>query len=165
MISQRLKQIWDHPFYREIYEKLQECEKGRVFCSHGMEHFLDVARIAYIRDLEQNLGIEKDVIYAAALLHDIGKASQYQQGIGHEKSSAWIAECILNDMGPGEAFSEEEKKRIIAAILTHRDGSTAEDPLGKLLYESDKLSRNCFLCAARTECHWSEEKKNKGIEL
>ena len=44
-----------------------------------MSHLMDVARIAYITCLEQNLGIEKDVIYGAAILHDIGKYAQYDQ--------------------------------------------------------------------------------------
>lgn len=165
MMSQRLEQIWNHPVYREIYQVLTIYEKDREFCRHGMDHFLDVARIAYIRNLEAGLGLEKDLIYAAALLHDIGKAVQYQNGIGHEKAGAYIAENILDDMGPGLAFSEGDKKRIIAAIESHRDGEGNTDPLGRLLYESDKLSRKCYLCEARKECNWSDDKKNKGIEV
>lgn len=165
MMEQRLKQIWDHPLYREAYKVLHIYEKDREFCHHEMDHFLDVARIAYIRNLEQGLGIQKDLIYAASLLHDIGKAVQYQNGVGHEKAGAWMAESILDDMGPGLAFKEEDKKRIINAIRTHRDGHGAKDPLARLLYESDKLSRKCYLCEARDECNWSEEKKNKGITV
>lgn len=44
-----------------------------------MSHLLDVARIAYIRNLEKGYGFRKDVIYAAAVLHDIGKALQYEE--------------------------------------------------------------------------------------
>ena len=38
-----------------------------------MRHFLDVARLAWIAGLEQGLGLDKEIVYAAALLHDIGK--------------------------------------------------------------------------------------------
>ena len=65
--------IRNHPLYEKHYNKLKKTEQERIFCRHQMEHLLDVARIAYIYNLEQGLGITKDVIYGAALLHDIGK--------------------------------------------------------------------------------------------
>ena len=46
------------------------------------------------------------MIYATALLHDIGRHIQYRQGIGHEISSAQIAPLILDDCD----FTVEEKK-------------------------------------------------------
>ena len=45
-----------------------------------------MARIAYILNMEQDLGLEKEVIYAAAVLHDIGKYAQYEDGTPHEQS-------------------------------------------------------------------------------
>lgn len=95
--------IRKHPLYKEHYGKLQELEKGRVFCHHDMAHFLDVARIAHIHNLERDLKIRKEVIYAAALLHDIGKDRQYTEKIPHERASAEIAEQILNDVATGTA--------------------------------------------------------------
>ena len=77
MIMEILAEIRKHPLFQEYYDKLKEAERGRKFCRHQMEHLLDVARIAYILNLEQKLGIRKEVIYAAALLHDIGKYRQY----------------------------------------------------------------------------------------
>ena len=32
-----------------------------------------------------------------------------------------------------------------------------------VLYRADKLSRNCFLCDAREDCYWPEERKNRTI--
>ena len=80
----RLEAVRNHPLYRENYGLLEEAEQKREFCRHQMPHLLDVARIAYILNLERQLGIEKEVIYTAALLHDIGKFGQYRDGIPHE---------------------------------------------------------------------------------
>ena len=45
-----------------------------------MVHFLDVARIGTIIALEEGLKIDREWIYAAALLHDCGK---------HEPKRKW----------------------------------------------------------------------------
>lgn len=73
----RVNAILVHPLFQKCYRRLEILEQDRKFCRHQMSHLMDVARIAYITCLEQNLGIEKDVIYGAAILHDIGKYAQY----------------------------------------------------------------------------------------
>ena len=110
-----IEDIRNHPLYVEAYKKLEQAEQERIFCCHQMEHLLDVARIAYIQSLEQKLEIRKEVIYAAALLHDIGKYRQYTEGIPHEKASAEIAEVILNELSEN-FFSETEKASILRAL-------------------------------------------------
>lgn len=159
-----IEAIRQHPLYVSYYGRLMEAEKGRRFCCHGMEHFLDVARIAYIFNLEGNLGIRKEVIYAAALLHDIGKSRQYEEGIPHEKASAKIAGVILGELPEGY-FSGEEVKKILQAILGHRKMRAEMGNLERLLYVSDKRSRMCFACASEPECDWEPEKKNLEIEV
>lgn len=94
----RLREAVKHPLYQLHYYKIQELERDREYCHHDMEHFLDVARIAYIRNLELHLGFEKELIYLVALLHDIGKDRQYLEEIPHEIASAEIAKAILNDL-------------------------------------------------------------------
>ena len=101
-------------------------------------------------------------IYAAAVLHDIGKWMQYAQKIPHEQASAQIAEQILEDTG----FEEDEKKGILLAILSHREHSKENgrgNKLAEVLYDADKTSRNCFACTAKEACDWGEEKKNLRI--
>lgn len=164
MIMEILTEIRNHPLFQEYYDRLKEAERGRRFCRHQMEHLLDVARIAYILNLEQKLGIRKEVIYAAALLHDIGKYRQYAEGIPHELASVKIAEKILEDL-PYPAFTDEEKQEILKAIRGHRRMHDDMDELERLLYISDKKSRQCFACEAEPECSWSEEKKNLEIEI
>ena len=44
----RVNQIWKHPIYQEQLQALQMLEADRKFCRHTPEHFLDVARLAYM---------------------------------------------------------------------------------------------------------------------
>ena len=85
----KINQILAHPVWKESYEKIQELEKERIFCGHDLEHFLDVARIAYIETLERNLNISREKIYSAALLHDIGRHLEYTQ----ESRTMRLAAC------------------------------------------------------------------------
>ena len=141
----RVNAILKAPLYRRCYARLEELEKERIFCCHQMPHLLDVARIAYILNIEQNLGLEKEVIYAASILHDIGKYAQYEDGTPHEQS--------------------EEKRMILTAIRGHRKLREDAKPLERLLYTSDKASRMCFACPAESECDWSAEKKNMELKI
>lgn len=149
------KIIW-HKTYQETYERLQQLETGRKFCGHDMEHFLSVARISYLMILEQNLPISKDIIYATALLHDLGRADQYEKGISHEEAGALLAEEILKDCG----YTEEERQFMTDTILKHRDIKEEKESFTSIFYRADKLSRDCIHCKAREECYWSENKKN-----
>ena len=117
----RVNAIWHHPLYQMNYKKIQKIEKDRVFCCHGMIHSLDVARLAYIRNLELDLGYKKELLYAAAILHDIGKAYQYEEKIPHEIAGEEIAAKILGTLPEDVAFSEEECKLILQAV---RGGKT-----------------------------------------
>ena len=163
--AKRLTFIQNHPLYLSADRRLQELEETRVFCRHQMNHLLDVARIAYILNLEMTLGISRDLIYAAALLHDIGKGRQYEEGIPHETASADLAEQILADMPAKLAFTSEEQQQILTAIRGHRRLRRDAEPLEALLYKSDKMSRACFACPAESQCNWSNDKKNMEIQL
>ena len=155
----RVQAIWQHPLYQEHLTALTRLESDRIFCRHTPEHFLDVARLAYIFALERNLDCSRELIYCTALLHDIGRARQYEDGTPHDEAGAAIAGQILNELG----FSMEEMEAIIAAIRGHR-AQTDPTVLGKLLYTADKSSRNCFSCKAEPECYWSPAKKNMTIQ-
>ena len=161
----RVDAIWRHPVYQEQYERIQELERDRVFCRHGLPHLLDVARIVWIGVLEEGLSDElpRDVVYAAALLHDIGRAAQYDMDEPHDIAGVRIAREILGTVEDGCAFSPAERDLIVGAIGAHRGGADAASPLARLLYRADKLSRPCFACAARPECNWPEDKQNHAI--
>ena len=89
---EKVQKLYRHPLYRECLEKNKKAEETRIFCKHGMEHFMDVARIAYILSVDRAYAVSKEIIYAAALLHDIGKWKQYEDGTPHEKASADLAD-------------------------------------------------------------------------
>jgi uncharacterized protein len=155
--------IRNHPLYQTSYEQIRRQEQDRRYCGHLMDHFLDVARIAYIRNLEQRLGLSKELIYSAALLHDIGRARQYSDGTPHDQASADIAAVILGQMPAAIAFSAKDIQTLLAAIGSHRRDGQPQNELARLLQVSDKLSRRCFQCLVQDSCHWDEDMKNKKI--
>ncbi len=157
-----VESVCSHPLFRECYARIEESEKNREFCRHQMPHLLDVARIAYILVLERGLPFRKEVVYAAALLHDIGKAAQYEDGEPHEVAGARIARKILLDV---EGFDAREKTMIVAAVAQHRYWSDDSTPLGRLLYEADKTSRICFVCDAQDECDWPDGRRGVGVSV
>lgn len=160
--TDRINRILENEVFREHLGKNKEAEKDRIFCRHDMVHFLDVARIGMIFNLRENLQIPEDLLYAAALLHDIGKHEQYENGTPHEEASARITPLILEKCG----YTEAEIAEITEAVLRHRTKSVAEEPtLSGVLYRADKKSRACFACEAREACNWSEEKKNLRLKV
>ncbi len=153
----RINKILNNKIYMECIDKNKMAEVSRSFCHHDMGHFLDVARLAMIFDLQEGLGISREMIYAAALLHDIGRWKQYEDGTPHERASAELAPEILADCG----FSEAESEQILSAILNHRNAAVKqEQTLAGILYRADKMSRSCFCCEAERECDWKGDKKN-----
>ena len=157
---ERIDRILNNQCFKEHLERNITAEADRRFCRHDMEHFLDVARIGRIINVEEDLGIAADWIYAAGLLHDIGRHIQYEDKTPHEQASALIAPGILKECG----FSEEETKAITEAILLHRTKAAAKrGDLAGVLYRADKASRACFACPVEKECDWKKEKKNLEI--
>ena len=153
----RIDRIMKHPIFLEHLSKNDAAEAHRRFCRHNMVHFLDVARIARVINGEECFGVDPEWIYAAGLLHDIGRHVQYADGTPHEQASAVIAPGILVECG----FSEKETAVIVDAILMHRTEDVAEEKnLRGLLYRADKASRACFVCPVEQECNWKNEKKN-----
>ena len=61
----RLNAVWNHPLYQKYYRENEKIEHDREFCCHQITHLFDVARIAYIKNLEEGLGLEKELIYTA----------------------------------------------------------------------------------------------------
>lgn len=157
---ERVNLILNHPMYQECLAKIEAAEKDRLFCRHNMSHFLDVARIAMIFNLEKGLGLNKEWIYAAGLLHDIGRYVQYEDGTPHEEASSRIAPKILEECG----FNKKETGVILEAIREHRTKEVAKQgSLSGIIYDADKKSRACFACKMEEECNWKKDKKNKEL--
>lgn len=157
-MMKRADRIWNHPYYQECLQKISDHEKDRIFCRHTPEHFLDVARLTWIFVLEEGMSVDRELIYAAGLLHDIGRFRQYEDGTPHDEASAAIAGKLLPECG----FSEEEAKLVVGMIASHRK-KHHEKRLYELFYRADKMSRSCFSCPAQEACDWSAEKKNLAV--
>lgn len=145
-------------FIIEIMDRLSVLEDDRIYCRHNLSHFFDVARICYILCLEHRLPINKDVIYSAAILHDLGRERQMTDGTSHEIASSELAKKVFDFTD----FTLEERSMILSAIEEHRTHSD-EISFVSLFSKADKLSRDCFNCKASDSCYWSEEKKNLSL--
>lgn len=169
----RVDAIWFNPTYQRLFASLQEAEEQREFCRHDLQHFLDVARVCWIALLEdgarERLSISRDVVYAAALLHDIGRAVEYETGEDHDAAGARIAGEILEELDADVEFSLTERALIAYAVGAHRSraAKTASDArasaLAAALRFADKASRPCYACPARQRCNWPDEKINHRI--
>lgn len=157
----RIDLIINNDKYKEYYAKILEAEATRIYCRHDMVHFLDVARIALILSYEEEIDVSKEYIYAAALLHDIGRFVQYRDNTPHELASAELAVDILKESG----FSMDEIEDITCAIREHGNSEVmmCRDLKG-IVYRGDKLSRKCFLCDACDTCHKDVNKRNLTIK-
>ena len=129
----RLNAVWNHPLYQKYYRENEKMEHDREFCCHQITHLLDVARIAYIKNLEAGLGIDKELIYTAAILHDIGKALQYTDKIPHEIAGEKIAGEILDTLSENDAFSETERAWILEAVRGHRRKCNGMSEVARLI--------------------------------
>jgi len=155
----RIERIIKDEEYCRRMKHITESEYDRIYCRHGLGHALSVARIAYIMNLEESCGLDREMVYAAALLHDIGRYSEYEKEMSHHEAGAVVAGQILERDG----FTKEEIDVILAAIRGHKKKNADKGTLADVLFRADKLSRNCFLCDARNECYWDESLKNKTI--
>lgn len=125
----------------------EELEEDRIFCHHDIIHFLDVCRVATIINLEREFNIDKELVYAVGLLHDIGRWAEYKTGQDHSIASAELAEGILKRC----EFTNLEIEEIALAIRSHRNKENSTD-LSSILYEADKVSRLCLICKAKDKC-------------
>lgn len=151
IVLPRVNKLIDNPLYKKYLLKIAEAEKKRKYCKHDFDHGLAVARIAYAFLLEQGETCpEKEVIYTAALLHDIGRWVEYETGEDHAQASAALARPLLEESG----FNPEEIKVIGRAIAEHsRHGSENLSVLGRSLALADNWARDCRSCQAKDNCY------------
>ena len=155
------KNILTSACFVENVKMIENAEVDRIFCTHDMVHLFDTARVMYIISLEKRLEISKDVIYATALFHDIGRAVQYITGEPHAIAGLEIARRILSDAN----YEKDEMDIILAAIENHacKNLNKSVQTLTDLLAYADKEVRTCWCCKASTECYWSIERKKRII--
>lgn len=157
----RVESILKDPAFLKNITENQVREADRKFCGHSFQHLVDVARIAYILMLESgeikrfmaehdiNHKSAKELIYASALLHDIGRWKEYETGIDHAMAGAELAIDLLQKA----RFKDKEITLITTGIREHRRKTKGMSVLGGVLYRADKLSRLCCRCSAKDECY------------
>lgn len=122
---------------KKVVEK--ELSRSQKPCpAHGIEHVMRVYTIALT--LAKNEDVDRDVIQAATLLHDIGSVKEMEDSTGktdHAIESAKMAEPILKNLG----FSKEKIKHIQACIISHRyrTGNKPKTLEAKIVFDADKL--------------------------
>lgn len=105
--------------------------------AHDKEHVWRVLGYA-LRLAEQEENVDYDLLIAACLLHDIGRAAQFKDpALDHAAVGADMAARWLLEHGYEESFCEGVRK----AIRSHRyrTEGQAESIEAQILFDSDKL--------------------------
>ena len=136
----RLDRIIRNERYQEALSQIDAAEQNRKFCRHTPEHFFDTARIMYIIALEEHLSVSKEMIYAAALLHDIGRAEEYRSRMPHEQASAQL---LLMQSSPTETNRLSVKVNLpcccIVRISFHADAFPARHMRNVIGVKAEKI--------------------------
>ena len=152
--------ILKHPKFIKYLNLNTKEEKKRKFCRHDLQHAVDVARVAYIIALENKFDLSKDMIYAAALLHDIAKWKQYREKVDHALVGTVLAQEILKDTG----MNVQDAELILDAIRSHRTKGESSSSLSMVLYAGDKVCRLCIQCGLIDECNRFEDGNPPGLQ-
>lgn len=162
MSMEYVNRLMQNETYLQTMREIHKMEKKRVFCHHGFDHLLDVARISYIMNVEYEFGFEKEFLYLCALLHDIGRAQEYMTGVSHEEAGVELARMLLEEI----AYPEEKREGIIEKVEDHRHAPLPKEGINRdnFFWFADKKARNCFSCSAAKQCNWKMEKRTLQIE-
>ena len=115
-----------------IFPQYSKNDKG-----HGLLHILEVIRRSFALNQNLDLELDKNMIYAIASCHDLGK---YINSDIHEKIAA---ETFFKDENMKKFFSDEQRTIIKEAIEDHRS-SKKDHPrtkYGELISSADRNTR------------------------
>lgn len=137
--------IDEYKYYtRDVNKDLKEYIEESVFPkyepndkAHGIIHILEVIRRSFALNDTLKLNLDKDMIYAIAACHDIGK---YINSDIHEKIAA---EEFIKDENMKNFFNDNKRKIIKEAIEDHRSSKedTPRSDYGKLISSADRNTR------------------------
>ncbi len=117
---------------------------------HSFDHVLRVytlcQKIAYITK-----GVDKEVLYASALLHDIARNNEFLTGECHAKLGAEWAGNYLKSLGADDCFVE----KVSYSILNHRysKGVIPSTLEARILQEADRIDAMGAIGILRTLLH------------
>ena len=134
---------------RNEFEQIEKIMHGHMGDSaHDGEHVFRVLRAA-LEIAKAHLEADLDVLIAACLLHDIGRAAQFQDpSVSHAEAGADMAYAHLIEIGWGEARSS----LVADAVRAHRfrGPHKPETIEAMILYDADKLDVTGAMGVART---------------
>ncbi len=132
------------------FQKIKEIVAKELSCSaHDMEHVLRVYNLAL--RLAEGDNVDKDVLRAATLLHDIARVKEDRDSSGktdHAVLGAKMAGPILRKLD----FSKKQIRHIQECIISHRyrTGHKAKSREAQILFDADKLDALGAIGVART---------------
>lgn len=134
---------------KQTYDLIERCMRSCMDDSaHDVEHIYRVLYNALqIAGTEQD--VDRDVLVAACLLHDIGRPEQFaDHSLCHAQVGAEKAGRFLRASG----FDEDFIQKVAHCIRTHRfrKSSPPESIEAKILFDADKLDVTGALGIART---------------
>lgn len=103
--------------------------------AHGFDHAIRVRNWAVKIAKKQNYQ-KIDLVYAAALMHDISKSKQLEKDVSHGMESAVMAEAFLRQK---QLFKEDDIKEICEAIHYHNGAVDRKSKLLDILRDADVL--------------------------
>jgi HD superfamily phosphodiesterase len=112
--------------------------KSLVHAAWGYEHGLRDYSLAADLAARDHVTVDDDVLFAAAMLHDLGGFAPYrQEGIDHALRSAEIVGSVLGPAG----FPPAKLEGVRGAILHHSyyDKTRPTTPEGVMLHDADGL--------------------------
>ena len=119
-------------------KQLEEIVRERMlqWGAHGLDHTLRVRGLALT--LAEKEHADKEIVEAAAMLHDIARAKEDKnKGVCHAEQGAIEAEKVLSKLD----FPKEAIAKVQYCITVHRvsKGLKAETPEAKILQDADRL--------------------------
>lgn len=122
-----------------VESKIIDFVRKKLSVSNKGAHTLDHTKRVYALSMQigEGLPISKKVVQAAALLHDVGRPTESEEGVSHSILSGEMSKPLLLELG----YTEPEIEQIVDAIRTHRfsEGIEPNSLEGKILSDADKL--------------------------
>ena len=102
--------------------------------AHGIVHIIEVIRRSFALNDTFKLGLDKNMIYAIAAYHDLGK---HEDHVNHHLIGA---QRFINDETMKDFFTDEQRNIIKEAIEDHRSSKEDEprSTYGKLVSSADR---------------------------
>lgn len=141
----------DKQTYRAIEDYMLSCMADSA---HDAQHVYRVLYAALdIAGTEE--GVDRDILAAACLLHDVGRGEQFRDpSLCHAEVGSVKAYAFLKNLG----WSEARAGWVRDCVLTHRFRTDRRPATleAKILFDADKLDVTGAIGVARTLCYGGE---------